>query len=349
MKKLIIILFLFVLIVGCQYNTHKTYEEALSSMSDSLVLINPLEIELCDNILNEDTKYNYTNFGMIGDYDRKYKEDTLHFPPIPGLAYKTAYSFCHRDTCYANYAVLALRSPNNPLLLNWLEDKVRKYVAYWPISYDVLQFNSSDVPVPRKRLRSANDICNYYMKWLGESFKKKECNTEEKWTDANMQDALLLADCWRKGNLCTYYEGRWNSENNLAHEAFRTVSAVTGKELTLADLVDSIKYDHLSVMMISKLINSHGEFFFDKPYCLENATDVLLGLSGCGLIQEGLIIYFYPYRIGSGGDGEWKAIIPYEEVLYLLRPDIRHELGYKDSITEYYTLEIAPSSESGLY
>jgi hypothetical protein len=35
-------------------------------------------------------------------------------------------------------------------------------------------------------------------------------------------------------------------------------------------------------------------------------------MDGCALLKEGLIIYYYPYTIGSGADGEFIAIIPYE-------------------------------------
>ena len=36
--------------------------------------------------------------------------------------------------------------------------------------------------------------------------------------------------------------------------------------------------------------------------------------SGSALIEEGLIVYYYPYNLGSGGDGEFEAIIPYKEL-----------------------------------
>ena len=34
-------------------------------------------------------------------------------------------------------------------------------------------------------------------------------------------------------------------------------------------------------------------------------------MSGCALLKEGLIIYFHPYTIGQGAEGQFIAIIPY--------------------------------------
>ena len=64
-----------------------------------------------------------------------------------------------------------------------------------------------------------------------------------------------------------------------------------------------------------RLINGGNEFILDQyPYKPEEYTGVLKRANGCALIPEGLVFYFYPYNLGSGADGQYEAVIPYEEL-----------------------------------
>lgn len=279
-------------------------------------------------IVRRSVAYDYYGFGEIGTEVRKYREDKLRFPPIPGLVHKTAYAFCKRDTCHALYAVLALRCPKEGPLLGWMEGRVRQYVADWPASYACKDYDTAGVPGPGRRPRSARDICNHYMGWLEGSLRRRECNPEDGTSRPNVEYGLLLSDCWRKGNLCTFYEGYWSNENNMPHEAFRTVDATTGKELGLDDLVVPEGHARLAALMMPRIVNSHGDRLVDGWSSYKgHEAEVLKGHSGCGLMEEGLIIYFYPYNLGSGADGEHEAVIPYGELAGLLKPEIRLSLG----------------------
>ena len=175
-----------------------------NNQGQSLIIpFNPVERT---TISYETTSYEYIQFGKIGYDGLRCCEDTLSFPPIDGLVHKTAFAFCPKDTCYCDYAVLALRCPDNQALRNWIAGRVRRYVADWPISY-YSDSDDYDVPsLPMKEFNSAEEISSCYMNWLQGELDNKECTQgEDSWHDYQQQ-GLLLADCWEAEDICTFYE-----------------------------------------------------------------------------------------------------------------------------------------------
>ncbi len=68
--------------------------------------------------------------------------------------------------------------------------------------------------------------------------------------------------------------------------------------------------------MMRRLVNGNRDHFVHHRRCDPSEyTDILHRADGCALIKEGLIIYFYPYNLGAGADGEYEAVIPYDELL----------------------------------
>ena len=45
-----------------------------------------------------------------------------------------------------------------------------------------------------------------------------------------------------------------------------------------------------------------------------NGSDVLPLLDGCGLVKEGMVVYFHPYTLSAGVYGQFNAVIPYHEL-----------------------------------
>ena len=255
--------------------------------------------------------YKYVDFGSIGFYDRSFREDTLVYPPIPGLIHMSRMAVTKNGNG-ANYATLAVRCPNEPKLLQWLTGRVQRYVTDWPIGYDL----TKEDPVAEKEFDNAGKMVGYYMDKLGEDLKDEE---GESFPTMTHQTGLLLADCWQRGDLYTFYESVWDNESHLNHEGYITVNAKTGKTLELKDFVAPKDYDELSTLVIRRLENEHGERLLDQDYgYAADGRDILNSLGGCALIREGFIIYFKPYILGSGGDGMYRAVIPYEELKGIL-------------------------------
>lgn len=114
----------------------------------------------------------------------------------------------------------------------------------------------------------------------------------------------------------------WLSGGNNTRESWWTVNAKTGKLLTLKDFVMPGKKDSLARLMMAHLANDKGEFYAAQyPDALRNKLEVLSWANGCALTSEGLVIYFYPYNLGSGADGQYNAVIPYAKLDGILKKD----------------------------
>lgn len=264
------------------------------------------------------TGYKHLFFGELGHRDRSFQEDTLLFPPIEGLVHGSAYAMCPTDTCFAEYAVLALRCPPIQPLLDWVADTVNTFAHKSPIGNGLLTYNEKQLDIPIKHLKSDKEICDYYIGQLQHVYDDWHCTGEGDHDSLNEQAGLLLADCWHNGNLYTFYRidwYDWMSCGNNARESWWTVDASSGKLLGLEDMILPEKLDTLAALMMPRLVNGKDSFILDQyPYKPEEYTGVLQRANGCALIPEGLVFYFYPYNLGSGADGQYEAVIPYEEL-----------------------------------
>ena len=264
------------------------------------------------------TDFKYSSFGQIGYRDRTFREDTLVFPPIDGLVHGAAYAMCPTDTCFAEYAVLALRCPPIQPLLDWVADTVNTFAHECPIGNGLHTYNDKRLDIPVKHLNSDREICDYYIGKLQHAYDKWHCTGKGDPGSINEQAGLLLADCWHTGNLYTFYRidwYDWMSCGNNARESWWTVDATSGKLLGLSDFILPEKLDTLASLMMRRLINGSSEFILDQSqYKPEEYLGILQRADGCALIPEGLVFYFYPYNLGCGADGQYEAVIPYEEL-----------------------------------
>lgn len=264
------------------------------------------------------TEGKYLSFGQIGSWDRSFQDDTLLFPPIEGLVHRSAYAMCPKDTCFAEYVVLALRCPPVQTLLDWVADTVNTFAQGCPIGNSLLTYNDKPLDIPVKHLKTDKEICDYYIGQLRHVYDGWHCTGEGDHDSFNEQAGLLLVDCWNSGNLCTFYRidwYDWMSCGNNARESWWTVDATSGKLLSLSDFILPDKLDTLAALMMPRLINDKDSFILDQyPYKPEEYTGILQRANGCALIHEGLVFYFYPYNLGSGADGQYEAVIPYEEL-----------------------------------
>ncbi|MBE6252313.1 MAG: DUF3298 domain-containing protein [Bacteroidales bacterium] len=333
MKKLLLCALALISVISCGPKRQKSanlslnelVKEALTKLSDSdrkkTVTVKPELVYPEQGIFATEGRYLF--FGQIGFEDRSFQEDTLLFPPIEGLVHGSAYALCPKDTCFAEYTVLALRCPPVQPLLNWVADTVNTFVQGCPIGNGLLTYNEKQLDIPVKHLKSDKAICDYNIGQLQHVYNDWHCTGEGDHDILNEQAGLLLADCWHTGNLYTFYRidwYDWMSGGNNARESWWTVDATSGRLLTLDDMIRPEMKDSLSTLMMERLVNGIDDLVVMRyPFEPADYPDVLQRANGCALIPEGLVIYFYPYNLGSGADGEFEAVIPYEELNGILR------------------------------
>ena len=99
-------------------------------------------------------------------------------------------------------------------------------------------------------------------------------------------------------------------------ESYYSVDLNTGKVATLIDFVPENRWQELAISMMKYLKNGNGEMWKhpDFDWVPNDSLELLKDMDGCALVREGLVIFYYPYHIGAGADGEFKAIIPYADL-----------------------------------
>ena len=316
MRKLF---FILILLLFASCGPRKTAK----SLSENIAYLEEEEAVVQDSV---STAYKYIFFGKLGFMERSFQEDTLVFPPIEGLVHRSAYAMCPKDTCFAEYAVLALRCPPIQPLLNWVADTVSAFVHECPIGNGLSIYNNGELSIPAKHLKSDREICDYYIGQLNHVYDNWHCTGEGDHDVINEQAGLLLADCWNNGNLYTFHRMDWYdwlSCGNNTRESWWTVNAKTGKLLTLDDMVRQEKKDSLSTLMMAQLVKGRGELYAEQyAEASRNKLEVLSRADGSALTSEGLVIYFYPYNLSFGSDGQYKAVIPYTELEGILKKDL---------------------------
>ena len=265
--------------------------------------------------------FRYVYFGMVDPRHREPGIDIRTLPPVPGLKYRSCSVICPKDTCFASRAVMAVRCPEDSVLLRWASRRAALFTA-WCENKDVKQGPRNVASVA-----SASDLCNQYIRRINRAFNKQIHGECEGHDIPNEQHGYLLTDCWATDNYCTFYEAKWYdmmSCGDNTTESYFTVNRETGQELELSDIVSENDYPKLAKIMMDYLKNYKGELRAGPSFerTPTKALELLKARNGCALIREGLIIYYYPYEIGAGADGQFNAVIPYDRLKGILKTNI---------------------------
>lgn len=259
--------------------------------------------------------FKYVYFGKVSPWYREPGIDDTTLPPIPGLKYRSCILLCPNDTCYASRAVLAIRCPEDPTLLDWVSSRAATYTEWCK--------SGMYGPQPEKYVVGVSpaDICNKYISLIKMVFRQQDCCGDN--GSPNEQFGFLLTDCWRTERYCTFYEATWYdmmSCGDNTRESYYSVDLNTGKVATLEDFVPKSKWQKLADIMLKHLRNGNGDLWKhpDFDWVLSDSLALLKAMNGCALIREGLIIYYYPYEIGCGADGQFNAVIPYNTIRQIL-------------------------------
>ena len=258
--------------------------------------------------------FEYVFFGMVPPRHREPGIDISSLPPIPGLKYRTYSSFCPKDTCDAYRAVLAVRCPENSVLRQWASSRVAGYVGK-SITHD---------NVREAKVVSSADICNQYIGLIRKKFNQIQCTGEGDHDAPNEQFGYMLTDCWETEQYCTFYESTWYdcmSCGDNTTESYYSVDLKTGRLATISDFVQEKDFPRLANLMMKYLKNYKGELWAypDFEWVPTDPLELLKAMNGCALIREGLIIYYHPYEIGAGADGQFNAVIPYDKLKSVLK------------------------------
>ncbi len=253
--------------------------------------------------------------GMINPHAREDRMDETFFPPVPDLYFKSCFELCPIDGCKAERAVLAISVPDDKKeLLAWVARKAHEFA--------VQSINDSTAHIDEiNNLSSSKQICDYYIDKIRSHFRGYVSSRLQCEESPNEQFGRMIAPVWSKGNYCTFIVSDWYdylSCGDNSKVSYVTVNSQTGKELTLLDIIEKQYLRPFSNLLLKYLTNNKGKWldntFYRDAVTVDTGLALIAKMDGCALLNEGLVVYFHPYTIGSGAEGQYNALIPYEEL-----------------------------------
>lgn len=216
---------------------------------------------------------------------------------------------CPVDSCYANRAVIALRCPEERVLLKEVSKRLSGFTNKVT--------NSSVVKLCEQYTTSA-DIRSYYITAI-RNFYSNHSKHQEGVRLPNEQHGILITDCWQTGSYYTFHESTWfdmDSNGYNTTESYYTVDSDSGKQLQLEDIIQKEKWGMLDSLLTRFLISETGKHYEpnkEEPWNF-TAQELLERRTGCALIREGLVIYYHPMVIDGALAGGYRAVLPYREI-----------------------------------
>lgn len=251
-------------------------------------------------------KYNEL-FGRIGCWEDRHKDIAPDLPPLKGMKYRT-FTTCISKAHNFSRDILAVRCPKKDTLLNWAANMVAKRYG---------------VTIPSgKKFKSSGDIADFVMDGKIAFHKRiasyKDIDREfivEDW-DLNEQEGVLVADVWHLGDIYTFFYSSWiDSGCHLSlTDSWFSVNAVTGKEYSLFDFIDKRDEAALIDLVVKYLWNHYDRWPDLYPYRFQHYPEWLKDCIGAALTKNGQIVYYHAPEIGCYADGQFNAVIPYEEL-----------------------------------
>lgn len=264
-------------------------------------------------------KYSY---GMIDAYKKTNSFERNSFPKIPHLYVTSCMEICPLDTCKSERAVIAINCPNKKTILNWISNQVCKFanICMSPLNIDLQDGEEKDSIQPKYIFNSNKDLCDFYRSKIDNYFKKYTSKCIKDVAGPTEQNVIFIAECWHKMNFYTfmkYYQYDQSSCGDNSQVSYITVNSETGKQIRTRDIFRPSDFHKLGKLILQYLRNGNGLWSKgdNASHNLnENIEQVLSNISGCGFLSNGIVFYYHPYQIGSGADGHYFALIPYNKI-----------------------------------
>ena len=233
--------------------------------------------------------------------------DDGELPDISALCYQTV-----------NGRHLAIRCPRQKNILKWTSARVKMF-ADWCLNGpgDTIP---SVVPL-YKTPKSDKEIVDYYAMSLSGGQQKNISEPPDSPIYVE-QFAMLLVDAYSTDKFVTMQEYTWYDFGSCGDNTARSWFTIDrrGKVLELSDIIEESKWQEFAHIMI-KHLNAYGVPWFDLPresrYC--DLVPILNDRDGCALTPYGVVVYYHPYKVGCGADGQFNALVPYSELEGMLK------------------------------
>ena len=244
------------------------------------------------------------------DYYFGLESENCRIPDIPGLVFRSTPG-----------RHLGVRCPKDKNVLKWVSYKVKRY-ADWCKSGPADTIPST-VPV-YERPKSAEDICNHYFEIVYVPNLIRNLGDDD--VLVIEQFAELLVDVFENRDYVTMQEATWydcmSCGDNTTRSWF-TIDKKTGRQLELSDIIQEDRMQDFAYLMIKHLNNWDSPWFdYARGVRMCDLQHYLDLRSGCALVKEGVVVYYHPYIMGCGAEGQFNSLVPYDELKGILKPGL---------------------------
>lgn len=246
---------------------------------------------------------------------RERDENEAYWPCFPpDVITESFLEFCSADTCHCERLVLILECLEEEPLLRWVNDYVFSY----------MRDRGYDRTVKLRHPVGARQMAVWYVEQGREQVLSRPCRHDPDEHDAiTEQDALFVGNSMVSHDVVTFMTHQWYdmmSCGDCTARSWHTVLRESGKEILLGDVIRKECMDELSDLIPQYLRNASG-LWKDVAVEADNVkgADLVKAMSGFALVEEGMVVYYHPYVIGCGADGQFNALIPYEVLLPLVK------------------------------
>ncbi len=255
-----------------------------------------------------------TTWGVrfVGDERFGIKDNSEDLPNIPGLYTAKQWAYCHNDSCNSGYNVIGLRCPKNLHIKRWVNAQI------WKEMKDNGNKKAQKLFIANASV-SDKQIVDFYQKnwrryydlYLNHQLICQYKSDSIKYPSE--QFGLFIVDVWKHRNYYTMCVHSWYdmaSCGNNGTTSFYTINSTNGKVLTLRDIVspkDKAKIEPLLRRKLAWCRYKRGNYYMQDISFIDN-------ISGVALVKEGLLVYFLPYTIGCGAEGQYNVILPYKQL-----------------------------------
>lgn len=124
---------------------------------------------------------------------------------------------------------------------------------------------------------------------------------------------LVAHKVYDKGDQATYmvvvsYD--INGSNGCPSQAlYWTLDKKTGRLLQSKDIIAKYDEEDLKSQLWNAYIEASKERGYDEDMIMLEPENLLTEVSGCAIINEGILFYYLPYVIGSGAEGEYFLVL----------------------------------------
>lgn len=195
--------------------------------------------------------------------------------------------------------------PNDPVMLEWTSGRLKRFADF---------ATGKDIPYC-PIIKSREQMCSYYYYASGGD---EFIPVPEK-PEVFEQYAIFLGYAMITEEYFTMEENTWYDNyscGNKEKTSWFTVNRETGKELSLYDIIDKQRIKEFNKLLIKHLCNREGYWIDNHSWEQESICNQFNGIA---LVQEGVVVYYHPYQIGCGAEGQFNSLIPYAELEGMLK------------------------------